>query len=69
MSDIQTHAEEIHDQFSDHLDISIEDVEERLSTLVDEYKVPLDEARRSVESSYLDEAGLSREDLSRDGTT
>ncbi|MFB6253678.1 MAG: replication factor A, partial [Halobacteriaceae archaeon] len=69
MSDIQTHAEEIHDQFSDHLDITIEDVEERLNTLVDEYKVPLDEARRSVESSYLDEAGLSREDLSRDGTT
>lgn len=64
MSDVREHATEIHDQFSDHIeDLSIEDVSERLRTLIEEYKVPTDEARRSVESHYLDVAGLSREDL------
>ncbi|ELY90303.1 OB-fold tRNA/helicase-type nucleic acid binding protein [Natrialba hulunbeirensis JCM 10989] len=64
MSDVRQHADDIHDQFSDHLDVSVEDVEERLATLVDEYKVPMDEARRSVTNHYLEEAGLDREDLS-----
>ncbi|ELZ06303.1 replication factor A [Natrialba chahannaoensis JCM 10990] len=64
MSDVRQHADDIHDQFSDHLDVTVEDVEERLATLVDEYKVPMDEARRSVTNHYLEEAGLDREDLS-----
>ncbi|WP_246998069.1 replication factor A [Halosolutus gelatinilyticus] len=63
MSDVRQHADDIHDQFSDHLDLSVEDVEKRLRTLVDEYKVPIDEARRSVTNHYLEEAGLDREDL------
>jgi replication factor A1 len=63
MSDLRDHAEDIHEQFSDHIDIDVDDVEERLSTLVDEYKVPLDEARRSVTSHYLDEAGMERDAL------
>ena len=63
MTDVQQHAEQIHDQFSDTLDITVADVEERLDTLVNEYKVPADEARRSVTSSYLDEAGMDREEL------
>jgi replication factor A1 len=65
MSDLQTHAAEIAEQFSDHLDVSEAEVEERLSNLVDEYKVPVDEARRSVVNSYLDEAGLERDQLGR----
>ena len=48
MSDLETHAAEIAEQFSDQLDLSQEDVEERLHTLVEEYRVPLEEARRSV---------------------
>jgi len=63
MTDVQQHAEQIHDQFSDELDITVGDVEERLDTLVNEYKVPTDEARRSVTSSYLDEAGMNRDEL------
>ena len=63
MTDVQQHAEQIHDQFSDELDITVGDVEERLDTLVNEYKVPADEARRSVTSSYLDEAGMNRDEL------
>ena len=64
MSDVRQHADDIHEQFSDHLDVTVEDVEERLTTLVDEYKVPMDEARRSVTNHYLEEAGLEREDIS-----
>ncbi|RKD93346.1 replication factor A [Halopiger aswanensis] len=63
MSDVRQHADDIHDQFSDHIDVSVDDIEERLTTLVDEYKVPIDEARRSVTNHYLEEAGLERDDL------
>ena len=61
--DLRTQAAEIHEQFSDQLDIGVEEVEERLDTLVSEYKVPLSEARRSVTSTYLDEAGMDRDDV------
>lgn len=63
MTDVQQHAAEIHEQFSDTLDISVEAVEERLDTLVNEYRVPVEEARRSVTSSYLDDAGMDRDEL------
>ena len=63
MSELESHAAAIAEQFSDHLEITQEDVEERLETLVEEYRVPLDEARRSVESQYLDEADLERDEL------
>ena len=63
MSDLRTHAEEIRDQFGDSLDLTAEDVENRLETLVSEYKVPIEEARRSVVNHYLDEAGIDREDI------
>ncbi|MFC7211609.1 replication factor A [Natronoarchaeum sp. GCM10025321] len=63
MSDLRNHAEDIHEQFSDHLDVDVDDIESRLSNLVDEYKVPVDEARRSVTNHYLDEAGLERDAL------
>jgi len=67
MTDLRTHATEIHEQFSDQLDISVEDVEERLDTLVNEYKVPVSEARRSVTNTYLDEAGMDRDELGGGG--
>jgi replication factor A1 len=63
MSELETHAAEIAEQFSDQLDLSQADVEERLQTLVGEYRVPLEEARRSVVSHYLDEAGMERDEL------
>jgi replication factor A1 len=63
MSDLRDHAERIHAQFSDQLDVSVDDVHERLQTLVEDYSVPVDEARRSVESTYLEEAGMERDDL------
>jgi len=66
-TDLRTHAEEIHEQFRDQLDIDVNDVEERLDTLVNEYKVPASEARRSVVNTYLDEAGMDRDQLSGGG--
>jgi replication factor A1 len=60
---LRTHAEEIHEQFSDELEVTVEDVETRLSQLVDDYKVPIDEARRSVTNHYLEEAGMERDQL------
>ena len=63
MADLQRHAEEVHDQFSDQLDITVEEVHDRLETLVEEYKVPAEEARRSVVSTYLDESGMERDEL------
>jgi len=63
MTDLRTTAEAIHEQFTDHLDLDLDDVEARLDTLVTDYKVPLDEARRSVTNHYLDRAGLERDDI------
>jgi len=63
-SDLRTQAEEIHEQFADQLEIDVDDVAERLDTLVNEYKVPASEARRSVVNTYLDEAGMERDQLS-----
>ena len=63
MTELRQHAAEIAEQFSDHLDVSVDDVEERLDSLVTEYRVPVEEARRSVTNHYLDEADLDREAL------
>ncbi|GAA0549140.1 replication factor A [Halorubrum ejinorense] len=68
MSELRQEAEAIAEQFSDHVDVDPDDVEERLATLVDEYRVPLDEARRSVTNSYLEDAGMERDELGRGGS-
>ncbi len=67
MTTLRNHAAEIVEQFSDHLDLSVDEVEERLDNLVNEYRVPVEEARRSVVNSYLDEADLDREAIGRGG--
>jgi replication factor A1 len=64
MTDLREHAVDVHEQFSDSLDVGVDEIEARLETLVSEYRVPIDEARRSVVSSYLDEADMDREELS-----
>jgi len=68
MTDLREHAVEIHEQFSDSLDVGVDEIESRLETLVSEYRVPVDEARRSIVSTYLDEADMDREDLSGGST-
>ena len=68
MSELRQEAEAIAEQFSDHLDVGPDEIEERLENLVNEYRVPLDEARRSVTNSYLDDAGMERDELGRGGS-
>jgi replication factor A1 len=68
MSELRQEAEAIAEQFSDHLDVGPDEVEERLENLVNEYRVPLDEARRSVTNSYLEDAGMERDELGRGGS-
>jgi replication factor A1 len=68
MTDLRTHAREITEQFSDHLDVSVDEVEGRLDGLVNDYRVPVEEARRSVTNSLLDEAGMERDDLAPGGS-
>jgi replication factor A1 len=68
MTDVHQAAVDIREQFEDRLDLSVDEVEERLDTLVNEYRVPSDEARRSVISHYLDEAGMDRDELSGGGS-
>ncbi|QGA81273.1 Single-stranded DNA-binding replication protein A (RPA), large subunit [Halomicrobium sp. LC1Hm] len=67
MTDLHTPATEIQEQFDDQLDVTVDEIEERLETLVEEYKVPLSEARRSVVNTYLDDAGMDRDQLSGGG--
>jgi Single-stranded DNA-binding replication protein A (RPA), large (70 kD) subunit and related ssDNA-binding proteins len=67
MSDLRTHAAEITEQFSDHIDVDSDEVEAQLETLVNDYSVPVNEARRSVTSSYLDEAGMDRDEFAGGG--
>jgi replication factor A1 len=64
MTDVHSHAEDIHEQFADQMEITVDEVEERLETLVNDYQVPIDEARRSVTSSYYDQADVDQEALS-----
>ncbi len=63
MADLRQHAEDVYEQFSDELDIDVDEVEGRFETLVEEYSVPVEEARRSVVNHYLEEAGMARDDL------
>ena len=64
MTEVHSHAEEIHEQFADQMEITVEEVEERLDTLVNEYQVPVEEARRSVTSNYYDEVDVDQDSLS-----
>jgi replication factor A1 len=66
-ADLRTQAAEIAEQFSDHLDVSVDEIEQRLENLVGEYRVPAEEARRSVVNSLLDEAGIERDQIGRGG--
>ncbi|TKX76671.1 replication factor A, partial [Halorubrum sp. SD626R] len=62
-SDLHQQAEEIHDQLPDSVDASPADIEDRLITLVSDYKVPLDEARQSVIRTNLDDTDADRGDI------
>ena len=63
---VQDTSQSIEEQFETNtpdVDIDSDDVEQRVETLVNEYKVPEDEARRSVVSHLLDEHDIDREEF------
>jgi replication factor A1 len=65
-SSISTTAAQLADQFADAdaaIDVDEGDLEADLETLVDDYCVPIDEAERTVQNRYLDQAGLERDVL------
>ncbi len=68
MPDAKSYAKEIVEQFEDHLDLEVVEVEQRIKKLTGEYGVPLDEARRSTINSYRDEAGIEPEDIIGSGS-
>ena len=67
MTDVRPQAEALQQELSEHIEVDTDEIEERLDTLVSEYQVPMDEARRSVRRHYLEEAGVDSEDLGGGG--
>ena len=65
MTDVAQRARDIHDQFPADAEVTPDEIEERLDKLVNEYKVPVDEAQRSVISTYLEDSGADPDDLQR----
>jgi replication factor A1 len=64
-SDVRQHAEDIHNQLPDRIDVTTSEIEDRLTSFV-AYQVPLDEARRSVISHYRDETDADRAAIDSD---
>lgn len=60
-------AASIVDQFPDNVALDPATVEARLRLLVDDYGVPLAEAERATRNHFLDETGLTFEDLALEG--
>lgn len=54
MTKVATVASNIVEQFSDHAELSQSEIEGKLDHLVSEYKVPLDEAERTVRNNVMD---------------
>ncbi|HID28088.1 MAG TPA: replication factor A, partial [Methanosarcinales archaeon] len=61
---IKSMANDIKDRFSNiGVDLSADDIESRLDKLITKFKVPKDEARRSVINFYLKENKIQSEDF------
>jgi len=65
-TDLSNEAESIHDQLPPGIDITQADIEEKLDTLVNQYQVPLDEARRSVTNNLAADTDADASDFSPD---
>ena len=65
---LQQEAHDIRDKFPEAVGASLDDIQERLTALVDDYRVPLNEARRSVMSTYLSDSDVDRDDVSSENS-
>jgi replication factor A1 len=69
-ADLTETATSLIEQFPDDVDgdlPSVDDVVVRLSVMTNQYKVPLDEARRAATSHYRDVLGLEHDDIDYPG--
>jgi replication factor A1 len=66
-TDVASTASSIVEQFSGHADVDQSQVEGDLEELVGEYKVPLDEAERTVRNNLMDEHDVSRSAIGQNG--
>ncbi|QLH82306.1 replication factor A [Halosimplex pelagicum] len=66
-TDVASTASGIVEQFSDHADIDQDEVESDLKELVGEFKVPLDEAERTVRNNLMDEHGIEQGAVTQSG--
>jgi replication factor A1 len=66
-TDVASTASGIVEQFSDHADIDQDEVESDLKELVGEFKVPLDEAERTVRNNLMDEHGIEQSAVAQGG--
>jgi replication factor A1 len=65
MTEVRSHAEDIHDQFADQdgFDVTVDEIEERLDTFVNQYQVPIEEARQTVTNNYYSQTEVDQESL------
>ncbi|EMA48978.1 hypothetical protein [Halococcus thailandensis] len=65
MTEVRSHAEDIYDQFADQdgVDVTVDEIEERLDTFVNQYQVPIEEARQSVSNNYYSQTESDPESL------
>ncbi|WP_330633784.1 replication factor A [Halocatena halophila] len=63
MEDLTQQAKSVHAQFDEHLDLDVDAIESRLETLVSKYRIPPEEAQRSLIENYREEADLNHDDL------
>lgn len=65
-SDLTQEAESIYEQLPPEIDTQQADIEDQLKTLVTEYQVPLDEARRSVKNNLTANTDVEASDFTPD---
>lgn len=58
MTDVANAASELVGEFDEHLDLEQDAVEAKVSGLISEFSLPVDEAKRTVRNKYLDAAGI-----------
>ena len=67
-ADLPAEADGMTKEEADLFDTLVDEIEAKLDNLVTDYRVPVEEARRSVTNSYLEDAGMERDELGRGGS-
>lgn len=68
-SDLTQEAKAIYEQLSTESDTHQADIEDQLKTLVNDYQVPLDEARRSVQHNLTENTDIEASDFTPEDKT